>query len=77
MRKITTRYEEVATVAEKSGKCVVCGKACKRREKFYQTLNPFNKNKDGSVKSYAQILSEIKERAAAWKLEPIFHAKCK
>ncbi|WP_216674650.1 hypothetical protein, partial [Enterobacter hormaechei] len=55
----TTRFDEVSTFAEKSGKCDVCGKACKRREKFYQTLNPFNKNPDGSVKTHQEIRKEI------------------
>ncbi|MDF3679350.1 hypothetical protein P3S38_20250 [Enterobacter hormaechei] len=72
----TTRFDEVSTFAEKSGKCDVCGKACKRREKFYQTLNPFNKNPDGSVKTHQEIRKEIELKAIEWKLKPVRHAKC-
>ncbi|GJK16229.1 hypothetical protein ACOY7H_20790 [Enterobacter roggenkampii] len=72
----TTRFDEISTFAEKSGKCDVCGKACKRREKFYQTLNPFNKNADGSVKTYQEIRKEIELKATEWKLKPVRHAKC-
>ncbi|HDV9097244.1 TPA: hypothetical protein QIZ65_004082 [Enterobacter kobei] len=72
----TTRFDEISTFAEKSGKCDVCGKACKRREKFYQTLNPFNKNADGSVKTYQEIRKEIELKAIEWKLKPVRHAKC-
>ena len=72
----TTRFDEVSTFAEKSGKCDVCGKACKRREKFYQTLNPFNKNQDGSVKTHQEIRKEIELKAIEWKLKPVRHAKC-
>ncbi|ANR76977.1 hypothetical protein BBB57_01105 [Kosakonia sacchari] len=72
----TTRFDEVSTFAEKSGECDVCGKACKRREKFYQTLNPFNKNPDGSVKTHQEIRKEIELNAIEWKLKPVRHAKC-
>lgn len=76
MRVFTTNFKEVSVVAEKTGKCEVCGKPCKRREKFFQTINPFNKNKSGLAKTHSEIMSEVKERAAEWKLRPLMHNKC-
>ncbi|RKR53189.1 hypothetical protein C7387_4329 [Yokenella regensburgei] len=73
---VTTRFEEIFVVAEKAGKCEVCGKQCKRREKFSQTLNPFNKNKDGSVKTYQEIKKEVQQRAIDWRLGSLKHVKC-
>lgn len=74
--RMTTRFEEVSIIRERSGKCDVCGKQCKRREKFYQTLNPFNKNKDGSVKTYQEIRKELEQRAIDWSLGSLKHVKC-
>lgn len=71
MRTITTTYQEVSLRAEKSGKCITCGKRRKRARKFWQTLNPFNKNPDGAVKSAADIIEELKPKIRAWKKEPI------
>lgn len=45
----------------------------KRRQKtmhFMQTINPYNKNADGSVKTYYQIKEELKKERAAWLEEP-------
>lgn len=70
------QFEEDAIYAEKSGKCR-CGKRRTRRKKFYQTLNPFNKNADGSVKTREQIHSELKREVEQWKGEPITCDDCK
>lgn len=67
----TTNFEEVSIRAEKSGKCIICGKRRKRVRKFWQTLNPFNKNPDGTVKQPFEIRKEIAAQAAVWTKEPI------
>jgi len=61
---------------EKSGKCIICNKQIKIKEKFYQTLNPFNKNKNGETKSREEIYNELKEQVKEWRLKPIIHRKC-
>jgi hypothetical protein len=42
---------------------------------FEQTINPWNKNKDGNPKTYSEIIVELDEKANNWK--PDFtHEKC-
>jgi hypothetical protein len=64
-------FDEVKYHAKKRGKCKICGKHRTRQQTFSQTLNPFNKNTDGSVKTRYQIMEENKKEAAEWKKEPI------
>ena len=40
-------YEVVKIKGVKKGKCIKCGKYTARQKIFWQTLNPFNKNKKG------------------------------
>ena len=42
------------------------GKKHQQTKKFYQTINPFNINADGSVKTGAEIWKEILAERAAW-----------
>lgn len=42
------------------------GKKRQKTRKFSQTLNPFNRNRDGSLKNYDQIMEEITKEADAW-----------
>lgn len=46
------------------------GKRHQQTRKFYQTINPFNKNADGSLKTREQIQHEISVQCAAWLKEP-------
>lgn len=47
------------------------GKKKQKTQKFYQTINPWNKNPDGSVKTREQIMAEIKIERDNWiELEP-------
>ena len=69
-------FNEVVRFGFKNGNCSVCGKNCKRKQKFYQTINPFNKNKDGSVKERNQIIFELSREIEEWEKLPIIHAKC-
>jgi hypothetical protein len=73
----TVVFQEIIKRAEKSGACSVCGKTAKRSEKFWQTVNPFNKNLDGSIKSSDDIRKELDAQIAGWRALPIVHAKCK
>lgn len=69
-------FQEVALHSSKSGKCG-CGKRRSRSQKFWQTLSPWNKNDDGSIKDASQIRNELAEQIRAWKAEPITCEKCK
>lgn len=42
------------------------GKKRQKTKTFGQTLNPFNKNEDGTIKTRAQILIEITAEKEAW-----------
>lgn len=48
----TLTFREVALWGERSGNCA-CGKKRTRRQKFYQTINPFNRNRAGQMKTPA------------------------
>lgn len=44
----------------------------KRRQKtktFSQTVNPFNKNSDGTIKTHGEIMREISAERDAWMRE--------
>lgn len=42
------------------------GKKRQETRKFFQTVNPFNKNADGSVKTRDQIMREITAKRDEW-----------
>lgn len=46
------------------------GKKHQQTKKFWQTINPFNKNPDGSIKTGEQILLELKAERDQWLSEP-------
>ena len=70
-------YERVQVGAYKAGPCAICGKRAERRETFGQTLNPFNRNADGSVKTRHEIWNEICAEARKWEQAgPVLHARC-
>jgi hypothetical protein len=69
-------FSVVKFYSDKSGKCTVCGKRCSRTKEFYQTVNPFNKNTRGEVKTREEIYNELVTEAKAWRQEPVTHAKC-
>jgi hypothetical protein len=69
-------YEEVSAPARRKGNCPVCGKATLRAKRFTQTVNPFNRNADGTVKTRAEVLASVDAQAMAW--EPDFtHYACR
>ena len=64
--QITTRikFETVKRTARKT--VIVDGKKRKRQKTFEQTINPFNKNPDGSVKTRADIIKELNSECRKW-----------
>lgn len=70
------RYPEIATYREPTGKCPGCGKRTRRKRRFWQTLSPFNRDENGTVRTREQIEAAVKAEADAW--EPDFtHVGCK
>lgn len=70
------RYDAIAARGYKRGPCEVCGKTAERSRIFEQTLNPFNRDPDGCVKTSAQIRAEVNAEALAWQRGPVRHARC-
>lgn len=77
MIHIKTTYKEIGITFYKIGKCSICGKSMKRQKRFTQTINPFNKNKNGYIKSSDEIYAEVRIEGEKWKKEPMIHDMCK
>lgn len=73
---VTIRFRELSVQAHKNLPCPVCGKKVRRQRTFTQTLNPFNRNADGVVKTPKEIYAELDERAGAWKAEAVVCTPC-
>lgn len=71
-----TTYERVERWVEKTVACRVCGKKIKRATTLGQTINPWNKNADGTVKNRYQIQSELKAEAETWHPTNDIHRGC-
>jgi hypothetical protein len=78
MKSMTTtvyKFQVVKYAAKKSGKCPVCDKRVTRSRTFESTINPYNKNSDGSVKNFKQVYADVKRLADEW--QPDFtHEAC-
>lgn len=72
----TIRFRELTHRATKNLPCPGRGKKVRRARTFGQTLNPFNKNADGTVKTAKDIYAELAARAEAWKTEPVMCTPC-
>ena len=71
------RFERVIVSRSRRGKCSECGKAMTQRKTFMQTINPFNKDADGLVKTRSVIVGELHMQAAQWAAEKkMTHDKC-
>lgn len=65
------RFEEVKRTAKKRVPCQGdgCKKRLNRQTTFMQTINPFNKNADGEVKSYSEIWRELGVKCKEWEAD--------
>jgi hypothetical protein len=68
-RMIRTTFDIVEVRGEKSYKCT-CGRRCKRAKKFWQSINPWNKNLEGQVKGPGEIRTELWAEEKAWRAVP-------
>ena len=72
---VHTEFQRVTRRVTKRGTCPVCGKYVQRTTKIENTVNPFNRNSAGQVKTYDEVNDDVREKARAW--EPDFrHQKC-
>jgi hypothetical protein len=75
MLRIRTTFAELKVHRRRSGVCPVCGKVTVKQKTFMQTLNPYNRNAAGEIKTTSEIYLELIEKADGW--EPDFrHQGC-
>lgn len=63
------RFDEIKRTAKKRVPCEGCGKKLNRQTTFMQTLNPFNKNADGEVKTSREIWAELGVKCREWEAD--------
>jgi hypothetical protein len=68
---VTTTYQEYKMKGKKSGKCPGCGRRLTRSRTFGETLNPYNKNAAGMVKSPAEIHQSLAGKVERWEAVPV------
>ena len=71
---ITTRFPVARVQAKRRITCAACGKRRTRQMTFENTVNPFNQNPDGSIRTYAQVMEKITAESEAW--QPTLCASC-
>jgi len=76
MQRTKITFEVVKLSTYKTGYCKKCGKYITRSKTFDQTINPFNKLPDGTLKNRDDIFQELLEESKQWKSEPVIHARC-
>lgn len=71
-----TTFERVEIGGYKRGPCSVCGQPAERQPVFGQTINPWNRNPDGTVKTRFEIVEELRAERRVWQSEPLKHKRC-
>lgn len=64
------KFEEVKVCRKKCMKCAD-GKWRTRRKTFTNTVNPYNKNGDGTVRTMHEIYVSLNAEADEWMRQPI------
>ncbi len=62
----TYNFQGVRARRQHTGKCPNCGKTVRRSRTFEHTINPFNKNADGEMKSFDEVRADVNAEADAW-----------
>lgn len=74
-----TTYQRVRVQQQREGYCPICGGKVTRSKTFEQTVNPWNRNADGTPKTAREVLIAVQAVAAEWhpSIEEFTHAKCR
>lgn len=59
----TINFEQHWGYAEAAVACRECGRISKRKVRDYCTVNPYNRNEDGTIKSGAQVRADAQSHA--------------
>jgi hypothetical protein len=70
------KFEQVRYNTRKRCKCASCGKAVSRSTTIIKTVNPFNKNADGSIKTRAEVRADCDKEASKWHTKPEWCKDC-
>lgn len=70
------RFSEITGSRKVSGVCTRCGKRRSRTFRITHTINPFNKNADGSVRTRDEVAACVREELAALVATPFLCATC-
>jgi hypothetical protein len=65
------RYEEMRSTTRRRVTCKQCGTKFNRQRTFTQTVNPFNRNDGGTVKTRREVWRAVSAAAAAWQPDPL------
>ncbi|MGS2805361.1 hypothetical protein [Nocardia sp. MW-W600-9] len=71
----TYTFPPISVTRKKSGKCPVCGKRVTRSRTFMQTVNPWNKNTDGTTRTHTEVGTAVRDEANAW-VPDFTHGAC-
>ena len=69
-------FASISRRAVRTGECRVCHKKGRRATTITNTVNPFNKNPDGTVRTRVDVYRHVAELAAEWSALPFVHAGC-
>ena len=73
--RITQTFRPIILKNTFYGICAKCGKKCQKTIKVEGTVNPYNKNEDGSIRTSQEVEKRLSveyyKKAAAWKENPI------
>lgn len=70
MMKMRVGFSKVTFRISILASCVRCKKTYTRTKTFVQTLSPFSRNEDGTVKTAKQVLTSVREEAQKWIIPP-------
>ena len=60
------RYVRISAHRTRSGKCPSCGKRRTRSKTFTSTVNPYNRNEDGTIKTPREVRLDLNAKASRW-----------
>jgi len=63
------KFEAVTLKVTRKWKDPETGRPRQATREFFQTVNPFNTNEDGSIKTRAQVAKEVEAEATAWRAD--------
>jgi len=70
MYTVRTVYEPIRVQAVKTLPCPECGKRLRRQRTFQNTINPLNRNPDGTVRTRREVVANVRRLADEWKAQP-------